>query len=134
MEDTIVTLVPYLLNLFLNMKCMKKTFICQYENYTLGNKMGQEEPEIAIVGTKGQIVIPQRFRNELKIISKTKLIVYRTGDKIVVTKLEVPPLKEELKDLFSEIDKQNKGKKISDKDILKEIQTYRLEKRAKKGA
>ena len=96
--------------------------------------MGQEEPEIAIVGTKGQIVIPQRLRKELKIISKTKLIVYRKGDKIVVTKLKVPPLREELKDLFSEIDKQNKDKKISDKDILKEIQTYRLEKRAKLGA
>ncbi len=35
--------------------------------------MGQieSEAEIAIVGTKGQIVIPQRFRNELKITSKT---------------------------------------------------------------
>ncbi len=96
--------------------------------------MGQEEPEIAIVGTKGQIVIPQKLRKELKIISKTKLIVYRTGDKIVVAKLEVPPLREELKDLFSEIDKQNKGKKVSDEEILKEIQTYRLEKRDKKGA
>ena len=116
------------------MKWFEETFICQYENYTLGNNMGQEEPEIAIVGTKGQIVIPQRIRKELNIISKTKLIVYRKGDKIVVTKLELPPLREELKDLFSEIDKQTKGTKISDKEILKEIQTYRLEKRAQKGA
>jgi len=116
------------------MECLKNTFICEYENYTFGNKMGQEEPEIAIVGTKGQIVIPQRLRKELNIISKTKLIVYRLGDKIVVTKLELPPLREELADLFNEIDKQNKGKKISDKEILTEIQTYRLEKRAKKGA
>ena len=46
--------------------------------------MGQEEPEIAIVGTKGQIVIPQRLRKELKITSKTKLIVLPKGDKIVV--------------------------------------------------
>ncbi len=96
--------------------------------------MVQAEPEIAVVGTKGQIVIPQRLRKELKITSKTKLIVYRKGDKIVVTKLEVPPLREELKDLFSEIDKQNKGKKISEKEILQEIQKYRLEKRAHKGA
>ncbi len=96
--------------------------------------MGQEESEIAIVGTKGQIVIPQRFRKELKIISKTKLIVYRKGDKLVLSKLEIPPLREELKDLFDEIDKQNKGRKISDKEILKEIQTYRLEKLAKKSA
>ena len=97
-------------------------------------KMAQEEPEIAIVGTKGQIVIPQRLRKELKITSKTKLIIYRKGDKLVVSKLEVPPLGEELKDLFSEVDKQRKGKKVSEAEILKEIKTYRLEKRAKKGA
>ena len=97
--------------------------------------MEQEEPEIAVVGTKGQIVIPQRFRRELEITSKTKLIVYRKGDKIVVTKLEIPPIREELKDLFNEIDKQNKGKKkISEQEILKEIQNYRIEKRARKGA
>jgi antitoxin PrlF len=90
--------------------------------------MGQEEPEIAIVGTKGQIVIPQRLRKELKIISKTKLIVYRKGDKLVLSRLEIPPLREELKDLFDEIDKRNKGKKVSDEEILKEIQAYRLKK------
>ncbi len=97
-------------------------------------KMEQEEPEIAIVGTKGQIVIPQRLRKELQITSKTKLIVYRKGDKLVVSKLQIPPLGEELKELFSEIDKQRKGKKVSEAEILREIQTYRLEKRAKKGA
>jgi AbrB family looped-hinge helix DNA binding protein len=94
----------------------------------------ETEPEIAIVGTKGQIVIPQRLRNELKITSKTKLIVYKQGDKIVVAKLKVPPLREELKNLFSEVDKQTGGKKVSEKDILKEIQAYRIEKRARKGA
>ena len=106
-----------------------------YENYTIGIKWNKKKTDIATVGTKGQIVIPQRIRKELKITSKTKLIVYRKGDKIVVTKLEVPPLTEEFKDLFDEIDKQNKGKtKVSDKEILKEIQAYRVEKRAKKGA
>jgi len=42
---------------------------------------------------------------------------------------------EELSDLFKEIDKQHKGKKkLSEKEILKEIQAYRGEKRAKQGA
>ena len=72
-------------------------------------KMAQEEPEVATVGTKGQIVIPQRLRKELKITSKTKLVVYRKGDKLVVSKLEVPPLRDELKDLFGEVAKQQKG-------------------------
>jgi AbrB family looped-hinge helix DNA binding protein len=97
--------------------------------------MKHEEPEVAIVGTKGQIVIPQRFRRELKITPKTKLVVYRKGDKIVVTRLKVPPLGEELKDLFREIDEQNQGKtKPAEKEILEEIQAYRREKRAKQGA
>jgi len=97
--------------------------------------MKHEEPEVAIVGTKGQIVIPQRFRRELKITPKTKLVVYRKGDKIVVTRLKVPPLGEELKDLFREIDEQNQGKtKPAEKEILEEIQACRREKRAKQGA
>jgi len=97
----------------------------------LVKNMGQEEAEITVVGTKGQIVIPQRLRQELRITSKTKLVVYRKGDKLVVTKLRVPPLGEELKDLFREIDEQNKGKKKpTEKEILEEIQAYRREKRA----
>jgi AbrB family looped-hinge helix DNA binding protein len=94
--------------------------------------MGQEGTEIAVVGTKGQIVIPQRLRKELKITSKTKLVLYRKDDKIVVTKLEVPSLREELEKLASEVSKQQKTK-ISEKEILKEIQSYRLEKRGRKG-
>ena len=94
--------------------------------------MEQEETEIATVGTKGQIVIPQKFREELKITSKTKLVLYRKDDKIVVAKLEIPSLKEELEKLVNEVNKQQK-KKISEKEILEEIQSYRIEKRKRKG-
>ena len=95
--------------------------------------MEQEEPEIAIVGTKGQIVIPQRLRKELAITPNTKLCVYRKDDKLVVVKLKVPPLAD-LKELFREIDEQNKGKKkLTEEEVLEEIQTYRREKRAKQG-
>ena len=96
--------------------------------------MGQEESDIAVVGTKGQIVIPQRFRRELAITPNTKLVVYLKDDKLVVTKLKIPPI-EELKDLFEEIDQQNKAKnKPSEQEILEEIQVYRTLKRAKQGA
>lgn len=96
--------------------------------------MGQEESDVAVVGTKGQIVIPQRFRRELAITPNTKLVVYRRDDKLVVTKLKIPPLGE-LKDLFEEIDQQNKGKKKpSEQEILDEIQAYRAVKRGKQGA
>ena len=71
--------------------------------------MGREETAIAVVGTKGQIVIPQRFRKELAITPNTKIVVYRKNDKLVLAKLEVPPL-EDLKVLLEEINQENKGK------------------------
>lgn len=89
-----------------------------------------EEPEIAIVGTKGQIVIPQRIRKELGIGTKTKLAVYKRGNKLVVTKLELPPLGADLKGLFREIDEQYKTKRRpTEREILALVQSYRHEKR-----
>jgi len=97
--------------------------------------MEQQEPEITVVGTKGQIVIPQRLRRKLKITPKTKLAVYSKGDKLVVTKLKVPPLGEELGDLFREIDGQYRGKKRpTEREVLEEIQAYRRERRTRQGA
>lgn len=102
-----------------------------YESYT-GVYVGQEEPEVAVVGTKGQIVIPQKFRRELDITPKNKLAVYRKDDKLVLAKLKVPPLEDELKEIFKEIDKQNKGKpKPSQKEIIDTIQEIRHDKSRK---
>ncbi len=96
--------------------------------------MGHEETAIAVVGTKGQIVIPQKLRRELQITAKTKLAIYRRDDKLVLAKLTVPPLGEELKELFRKIDELNKGKKTpTEKEIPKEKQVKKRKKRAKKG-
>jgi len=89
-----------------------------------------EEPEIAVVGTKGQFVIPQDLRRRLAIKPKTRLAIYRRGDKLVVTKLKVPTAGEELDDFFAEIDEGSK-KLPSEREIIKEIQAYRKEKRAR---
>jgi AbrB family looped-hinge helix DNA binding protein len=69
----------------------------------------EKEPEIAVVGTKGQIVIPQRLRKELAIKPNTKLALYRKDDKLVIVKLKLPALTGQ-KDLFKEIEEKNKGK------------------------
>ena len=92
----------------------------------------KEDPDIAVVGTKGQIVIPQQLRDELNIKPKTKLALYRRGDKIVVTKLEIPPLTEDLKALFKTVDESPRGKgKPTEREILMEIQKYRFDKHSK---
>ncbi|MDG7016330.1 MAG: AbrB/MazE/SpoVT family DNA-binding domain-containing protein [Nitrososphaerota archaeon] len=94
-----------------------------------------EEPEIATVGTKGQVVIPQQIRKELGIRPKTKLAMYSRGGRLVAAKVEAPSLGGELKALFREIDERYKGKKRpTEREILAEIQAYRKEKRAAQGA
>ena len=94
-----------------------------------------EEPEIAIVGTKGQIVIPQRIRDDLGIKPKTRLALYRIGDKIVAIKLRIQPLVEDLKELLREVDEGRMDRKRpTEREILEEIQAYRRERRKTQGA
>ncbi|MDA4133761.1 MAG: AbrB/MazE/SpoVT family DNA-binding domain-containing protein [Thaumarchaeota archaeon] len=83
-----------------------------------------------MVGTKGQFVIPQDLRRRLAIKPKTRLAIYRRGDKLVVMKLKVPTAGEELDDFFAEVDGGSK-RAVSEQEIIKEIQAYRKEKRAR---
>ncbi len=93
-----------------------------------------EEVEIAVVGTKGQVVIPQQLREELKIKPKTKLAFYKVGDNLLVVKLEIPPLSKDLEKFLSEIHESRRGmRKPTEKEILVDIQEYRREKRGRKG-
>lgn len=97
--------------------------------------MKMEEPDVAIVGSKGQIVIPQQLRKELNIKTKSRLAIYKTRDKLIVAKLRFPTLSKRLDILFREIDSQYKGKKRpTEREILKEIQEYRKEKRSRKSS
>ncbi|MDA4129422.1 MAG: AbrB/MazE/SpoVT family DNA-binding domain-containing protein [Thaumarchaeota archaeon] len=91
------------------------------------------EPEIAVVGTKGQIVIPQRLRTKLNIKPNHRIAIYRRGDKLILTKLDVPSLDDKLSAIFAQVDEQYRGKKRpTEKEILKEIQAFRREVRTAK--
>ncbi len=82
-------------------------------------------------GDKGSDSDTQRAEGGVTYQAKTKLAVYKRGDKIVLTKLRIPPLSEELETLFREIDENYKRKKKpTEREILEEIQAYEREKRA----
>ncbi len=86
------------------------------------------------MGTKGQIVIPQRLRTKLNIKPNNRIAIYRRGNKLVLTKLDVPSLDEKLNATFVQIDEQYRGKKKpTEKEILKEIQAFRKEARMAKA-
>ena len=94
-----------------------------------------EEPEIATVGTKGQVVIPQQIRKELGIGPKTKRAIFSRGGRLVAAKIEAPSIGDELESLFRESDeRQKRSKRPTEREILAQIRAYRTGNRASKGA
>jgi AbrB family looped-hinge helix DNA binding protein len=86
-----------------------------------------EEPEVTTISEKGQVVIPQSIRKELRIKPKNKFLVYGRGNTIILKKLELPDLKKEWENIFKLMDK--KSLKLSDEEILKEIAAVQKEKK-----
>ncbi len=55
-----------------------------------------EEPQVTTISEKGQVVIPQSIRKQLKIKPKNKFLVYGKGDTIILKKTRAPRLKERM--------------------------------------
>ena len=77
------------------------------------------EPQVTTISEKGQVVIPQAIRKELKIKPRTKFLVYGKGDTVIMKRLKLPDVKKEWDEIFTIIDRKNL--KISEEEILKEI-------------
>lgn len=88
-----------------------------------------QEPEVTTISAKGQVVIPQSLRKELKIKPGTKFIVFGRGDTVIMKRLELPDLRKEWDEIFKMMGE--KGLKLSEKEIQKEIDSARREKRSK---
>lgn len=85
------------------------------------------ETEVTTMSKKGQVVIPQKIRKNLKIKPRTKFAVYAKNDTIIMKAFEVPDLEKEWSEVFSIADRKNL--KISEKQVYDEIQSYRAKKR-----
>ena len=78
-----------------------------------------EEPQVTTISEKGQVVIPQAIRKELKIKPRTKFLVCGKGDTVIMKRLNLPDVKKEWDEIFTFMDRKNL--KISEEEILKEI-------------
>ena len=93
------------------------------------------ESDVVVVSSKGQVVIPQSLREKLRIVPKSKLLVYGHGDALIMKKLEVKDAVRRLKTMYKRIDARiAKYGELTDEEIQKEIEEYRAEKRKQKGA
>jgi AbrB family looped-hinge helix DNA binding protein len=82
-----------------------------------------EEPQVTTISEKGQVVIPQSIRKQLKIKAKNKFLIYGKGDTIIMKKLEIPDLKKEWDSIFELMDK--KELQISEKEVEEEVRQVR---------
>jgi len=104
-------------------------------NHTNHIKVINMEMEISKMGERGQIVIPQEFREELHIKKGEKFIVVKSDDKIIFQQMSkiksksIEQLREDLIDMkiaedrLKEIE-QGKGKSQTKKEFLKEMEEW----------
>ena len=93
------------------------------------------EPEVTVVSAKGQIVIPAYVRNRLGLKPRSKLLVYSLEDTIILKKLALPDVKEEMQDLWREIDKRlAKHGEMSQEEINRVLDRYRARRKKSKRA
>ena len=89
-----------------------------------------EKTDVAVVSSKGQIVIPKSIREKLRIRPKSKLLVCGYRDAIVMKKLEIPDIGKELRGIYEEVDRRiEKYGELTEEEIQQEIEAYRRAKR-----
>ena len=86
------------------------------------------EFEVTSLGERGQIVIPQIFRENLRLKKGEKFIVVEKGGTIILKRIE-PPTKEEFEQLLKKTHEHAKKHGITRQDVEKEIKAVRAKKR-----
>ena len=80
--------------------------------------------EIINVSSKGQVVLPLKMRNKLKINSGDKLFIYCNEDSILIKKNKLPS-KEEFENGIKENMKIAKESSLTEQDIFDTIKEIR---------
>ena len=87
------------------------------------------EEEITVVGKRGQVVIPKEVRVKLGLKPKTKLLVTRRGDAVVMKKLNLEEERRKLEEVFKSIDKKiEKYGELTEEEINRIIHEYRAKR------
>lgn len=84
--------------------------------------------EVTSLSSKGQVVIPDRIRKELGLVTGTKLIVISDGSNLLLKPLEEPKM-DVFKKLMEESKKFGKQEKLKKSDLKKTMQDVRRESR-----
>ena len=89
------------------------------------------EIEITKMTSRGQVVIPQDIREKAKIREGERFFVYGSGDSIILKRVKTLEATKDIEDfdkVFKSMWKTAKERKISKKDVEKEIRAVRQKK------
>ena len=88
-----------------------------------------EKLDVTVVSAKGQVVIPQSVRQKLGIRPKTRLLVYGYDDAVIMRKMKIPNVVEELKALYKRIQPRlARYGELSEAEIEEIVQTHRKQR------
>lgn len=92
-------------------------------NFILVRRM---EQGVAVIGERGQVVIPKEVRVRLGLKPRTRLLVVREGDAVIMKKLDLEQERRELEALFKRVDKRiEKYGEMTEGEIDQMIHDYR---------
>ena len=84
------------------------------------------EQEVTVMGERGQVVIPKEVRMKLGLKPKTKLLVIRRGNVVVMRKLDLERERRELESIFKRVDRRiEKYGEMTEEEIDQIIHGYR---------
>ena len=84
------------------------------------------EQDIAVIGERGQVVIPKEVRMRLGLKPKTRLLVVRKGGVVVLKKLDLMQERRELEAVFKRVDRRiEKYGEMTEEEIDQIIHEYR---------
>lgn len=85
-----------------------------------------EKPDVTVVTSKGQVVIPKAIREKLGIEPKTRLLVYGYQDAVIMKKMEIPSVVRELEGIYKKVNSRiAKYGELTNEEISEIIQDYR---------
>jgi len=80
--------------------------------------------EITKIGERGQVVIPQSFRDDMGIQQGDKFIVLERGDMIILKKLK-SPTEEDVNKMFNKAQEHAKKHNLKEEDMFDAIKKAR---------
>lgn len=75
--------------------------------------------EVTKISTKGQVVIPAHFREELNLDIGSTVVISRMKDFLIIKKVKIKDPREEFNELTSWGTKWSKEKNIKEEDVVK---------------